>query len=82
MFRDRVAIKRKLTCKWGPLTSSQLSTILQAVSAQFITLTFPDGYYGENKSMTCYVGDRSAPAYRIVDGDWLWTELSMNFIEQ
>lgn len=35
LHRDRVAIKRKLTVKWGPLTVSDCSVILKAISGQF-----------------------------------------------
>lgn len=82
MFRDRVAIKRKITCKWPPMEAAEMAVLLQAVSDQFFILRFPDAYQGEYSTMNCYVGDRAAPAYKLVDGKWLWTELSMNFIER
>ena len=82
VFRDRVAVKRKLTCSWGPLNASELSALLKATEDQFFTLTFPDGKTGSNSTMTCYVGDRSSPAYILAEGKWLWEGLSMNFIEK
>ena len=68
MFRDRVAVKRKL---------------LQAVDDVFFSLTYPDAMTGTDRTMTCYVGDRSSPIMRPeTDGKWLWGGLSMNFVER
>ena len=82
MFRDRVAVKRKLTCSFPPMNSTKMSTLLNAVTDQFFTLRYPDAQTGAYATMTCYVGDRTAPALRLVDGKWLWDNLSMNFIER
>lgn len=38
LHRDRVAVKRKLSVKWGPLTVSECKTILTAMSGQFFFL--------------------------------------------
>lgn len=81
-FRDRVAIKRKLTCVWPPVDSSKMSILLNAVTDEFFTINYPDALTGGYKSMTAYVGDRSAPAYTLVNGKWLWSSLSMNFVER
>ena len=32
MFRDRVAQKRKLNCKWGPMEPSQMAVLLKSIS--------------------------------------------------
>ena len=83
LFRDRVAVKRKLECTWLPMTSEKMSSLLQAVEDTFFTLNYPDALTGTTRSMTCYVGDRSAPIMRPdVSGAWLWGGLSMNFIER
>ena len=83
MFRDRVAVKRKLTCQWPPLDQSEISAILTAVSGEFFTITYPDAQTGAFRTMTAYVGDRSAPMYMFQGNDkWLWENLSMNIIEQ
>lgn len=84
MIRDRVARKHKFNCRWGPLTHQQLTTILQATSDVSFTLTVPDIFTGTRKSFTVYVGDRSAPVYWYPSNNtdsWMYTELSMNFIE-
>lgn len=82
MFRDRVAVKQKVECKFPPLSWAEVSTILNAIEDQFFTLTYPDPKQGSNRSMTCYAGDRTAPVLRAVSGDYLWGNLAVNFIER
>ena len=79
---DRVATKRKIEMEWGALTNAEISTLLSAVTDMFFTVTFPDPQTGASKTITCYVGDRTAPVYRETSGVPLWEGLKMNFIEQ
>jgi hypothetical protein len=78
---DRVAVKRKLECEWPALTNSAMSTLLSAVTDVFFTVTYPDPLTGTDKTITCYVGDRTAPVYKY-NGTPLWEGLRMNFIEK
>lgn len=82
MFRDRVATKRKLTCKWPPLGADEMSSLLKAMDNIFFQIEFPDARTGKRETMTVYVGDRTAPMYTLHDGKWLWSGLSANFIER
>lgn len=83
MFRDRVAVKRKISVKWPPLSKSDAATLLQAVEDPFFQLTYPDAKTGANRTMWCYCGDRTAPALRLTsDGQWLWGNITFNFIEK
>lgn len=83
MFRDVVATKVKLQVTWGALTEAQCSTILQMVAQPFITLRYPDAEQGTKRIMECYVGDRTAPMYRMdSDGVWKWQNLQFSFIER
>lgn len=83
LIRDRVAVKRKLECEWGPLKNSEISTLLQAVKDEFFQVTYPDPMTGNNQTKTFYVGDRSAPAlYKESNGQMLWHGLTMNLIER
>ena len=84
MMRDRVAVKRKLVCQFPPMHDDEISKLLQAVKDEFITLEFPDPYLGRKDTMTCYVGDRTTPAYMYnhLEEMYLWEGLSMNFIER
>ena len=81
LIRDRIAVKRKLNLEWGPLTQSEISTLLSAVSSVFFTVTFPDPMSGV-VTKTMYVGDRTAPAYSFINGEVKWQGLKMNFIEK
>lgn len=82
MIRDRIAVKRKLNCSWGPLTNAQMSTLLQAVSSVFFTVTYPDPQTGTNQTKTFYVGDRTAPMLIYKNNVPLWEGLDMNFVEK
>lgn len=81
MIRDRIAVKRKLSLEWGPLTQSEIAPILNAVSGVFFTVEFPDPQLGVI-SKTMYVGDRTSPAYSCIKGVVKWSGLKMNFIEK
>lgn len=82
MCRDRVTVKRKLTLEWPPLTVAKCSTLLNAVTDVFFTVSYPDALTGAVRSMTAYVGDRTSPMYSCINGEPLWEGLSMNFIER
>lgn len=82
MFRDRVTIKRKVHCEWGPLTKSEMSALLTAMSDASFSLTYPDPQEGALKTITAYVGDRSTPMLMpLGEADWMWGGLSADFIE-
>lgn len=81
LIRDRIAVKRKLNLEWGPLTQTEIQTLLNSVSDVFFTVTFPDPELGMI-TKTMYVGDRTAPAYQFVNGEIKWQGLKMNFIEK
>jgi hypothetical protein len=83
LIRDRVAVKRKLVCKWPPLTMAEISTLLTAVQNEFIAVEYPDPMEGKYFTKTFYVGDRTAPVFRKKeDGTIMWDSLDMNFIEK
>ena len=46
MFRDRVAVKRKLTCTWPPMEPYEMAALLQAMDAVFFTMRYPDAHDG------------------------------------
>lgn len=87
MFRDRrrggANAVRKIECKWGVLTNTQVRSLLNAVSGASMTLNYPDPLTGANKNATVYVGDRKAPIYwkDPATGTWVWKDVAFNFIE-
>lgn len=77
MFRDRIAIKRKIYLAWGPLEQNEISSILRAVGDVFFLVEYLDPELGQT-TKTMQVGDRSAPM--LYEG--AWEGLSFNLIEQ
>lgn len=75
---------RKIDLEWGPLSDSEISTILNAVSGSFFTVTYPDAMTGSQQTRTFYVGDRTTPSYSWNDRykAFKWQGLSFNLIEQ
>lgn len=83
LIRDRVAVKRKLTCKFPPMTQSQISTLLNSMTATFFSVTYLDPQDGV-VTKTMYAGDRSTPLYKYGNGttDVLWENMNVEFIEK
>ncbi|AJA50052.1 hypothetical protein CPAST_c40230 [Clostridium pasteurianum DSM 525 = ATCC 6013] len=79
LMRDRIRQMRKLECEWGPLKSSEIKVILQAVNPVGVPVTYPDPYTGNDQTRTFYAGDRTAPAYDFSNETWLG--LKMDLIE-
>ena len=93
LHRDRVAVKRKLNCTWGPLEPAEMAVLLRAMKDVFFELEYPDAYGNEDvpiedddfyRTGEFYVGDRSTPLYvwNNEKGKFLWEGLSANFIER
>ncbi|AHB80341.1 DUF6711 family protein [Oenococcus oeni] len=84
LHRDRVAVKRKLSVKWGPLTVGECKTILTAMSGQFFSCTYLDPQEGALSTRTFYAGDRTMPVYTFNEqlSTYVWQNLSVDFIEQ
>ena len=82
LFRDRVAVKRKISYSAPPLSRAEMSSLLQAITDQFFTLQYPDPQTGSTKSITVYCGDRTAPMYSCIDGVYKWEGLTVDFIER
>lgn len=82
MFRDRVAVKRKVSCKWRPMSASEMSGLLNLMTDVFFDLEYPDPLTGARKQIKVYVGDRTSPMYTMHHGVWLWNGLEANFVEK
>ena len=80
---DRVAVKRKLELKWAHLSAAQMSALLAAVGDEaFFQATYPDPATGAARMMTCYAGERAAAVLRVEDGQPVWKDLTMEWIER
>lgn len=84
MFRDRVAVKRKLNCTWPPMEPHEMSALLKAMDSVFFTIRYPDAHDGAYREGEFYVGDRSTPMFvwNNEKQKFLWEGLSANFIER
>lgn len=80
LIRDRIATKRKLYLEFPPMNDDEISKILSVLQAEFFTCEYPDPLVGGMRTMTCYVGDRSAQMYNFTLD--LWEGLSFNLIER
>lgn len=82
LMRDRIAIKRKLNLEWPPLSNSECSKLLKAVSSVFFTVEYPDPEVGAMVTKTMYVGDRTSAMYTIIEGIPKWSGVKMNLIQK
>jgi hypothetical protein len=80
LVRDRIAVKRKLSLTYPPLTTAQISSVLSKVQNVYFQCTFLDPLLGANYTGTFYVGDRQSPLYSTTLG--LWDSMTMDFIEK
>lgn len=81
MFRDRVAVKRKISCTWQGLTSDEMQDLLDAMEDAKFSVTYHDPKTNANKTIYCYVGDRTMPVYTYINNKIVYQTLSANFVE-
>ena len=84
MRRGKVADKDKWKLKFrSDLTTAEVSTILTAVTHQYVTATYLSPRTNTVVTKTLYVGDRTAAHYILrEDGTVLWKNLSFSLIER
>lgn len=86
MFRDRRAVKEKLTCTFPPMVGQDLETMLDLVKEPFFTARYYSPYYKTYRTATMYVGNRTSPMYYLHDPvhpELSWYQAtSMNLIER
>ncbi|MGN0546878.1 MAG: DUF6711 family protein [Acutalibacteraceae bacterium] len=82
MIRDRVAVKVKWQLSFPPMSQAKLSALLKAVSSESFQFTYPDPTSSSGViTKNCYVGDRTAPLYSLIDGVMLWKNVSFGIVE-
>lgn len=82
LTRDRVAVKRQIDMTFGALKWDQVSALLQSMSAEFFSFTYPDVMTGAQQTITVYVGDRSAGVAIYKNGVYWWTDLQFTLTER
>ncbi|WP_410496496.1 hypothetical protein QTL86_03520 [Cellulosilyticum sp. ST5] len=81
MHIDLIATKYKLECKWNILNQANMTKILNATKSITFNVSFIDPETGEEKTMNVYKGDRSTPILKIVNGENIYKDFKINFIE-
>jgi len=80
MDKMRIGQAVKLELSWNALSTSEISTILNAFNPEYITVEYLDAMNGGYRTSVFYVGDRTAPMYStLLD---LWNNVSFNLIER
>lgn len=82
IYRERITVKRKLTCHWAVMNEKDMAQLLGLVKGEFFKVTYPDPQSGQIETRTFYVGDRNVPSLVAIRGRVMWKELQMNFIER
>lgn len=82
MIRDRVATKIKWQLTFPALSREMAAKLFNAISGVTFEFTYPDPFSATGDvTKTCYVGDRTAPAYSTAKGMPLWSDVSFSVIE-
>lgn len=83
MVKDIIARKSKLSIKYPTITWQNASIILNAIEQDvYLNVRYPDPKTGNYITKVMYVGDRTAPAVRVVDDEVLWGGISFELIER
>lgn len=80
MRRNRVGVKRKISLEFPPMSTAEVSKVLNAVSAQFFQVTYLDPVEGRESTRMFYVGDRTVPVYNFALD--IWDKLSFDLVER
>lgn len=82
IYRDRIAVKRKIEMTFGMLTWEQISAILQLVKNEFFEVYYPDTESGQYETRTFYCGDRTAGIAVLQDNVYFWNGLKLTLVER
>lgn len=82
LLRDRIAVKRQIEMTWNALKWSEVSSILQAMSAVFFDVYYPDPVTGKYETKTFYAGNRPCPMAISRNSELYWTGLKITLTEK
>lgn len=82
MNKDKIAQKVKLSLAWNWLSMSDCATLFQAIDPIYFSVTYPDAKTGVWQTITCYVGDRTAPIYWVKNGVPGYQSVKFDLIQQ
>jgi len=84
MHRNRVAQKVDLEITCRPLTTSEASTVLQAINPEWVTVVYDDPREGTTATKTMYSNNRPAAFLQQnwAGSGYVWTGITFPLIEQ
>lgn len=81
LVTDCVAVKRKLSLKWATMEPGELGALLGAVSGEDFSAEYPDPMAGV-RTAVFRCGESLAGVLRIVGGEPVWVDVSMEWTEK
>lgn len=82
MIIERIATKRKLSISYSYLSKTDSSSVLNAVSSVFFTVTYQDPQTGGQRTGTFYSGDRTIGMIDFVNGVPRYKDAKFDLIER
>ena len=82
LVKDVSAVKQRLSLRWAHLTPVELGNLLGAVSGAFFEAEYPDPVTAAARTAVFRAGECSAGVLRMVGGEPVWTDVSMEWIER
>lgn len=83
MMMELIAKKRKFYFTYEAISATELNVILDAIwetDEVFFELTYTEN--NQRKTATVYTGSIPTELHRGDDDEWIWKDVSINFIEQ
>ena len=84
MYRDRVAIKKRLDCACRPLRAAEASIVLQAILPEYVTVDFSDPQEGVVLTGVEMYSNNIPATFCMTDtmGEEWWTGITFPLIER
>lgn len=83
MRRDRVAVRYNISVTPGsPFTLEEVTTIMQALYPEWVTVEFNDPVTGQPVSKQCYNSKKSAKIFKQHKGKTLWVIDTFSLIDE
>jgi hypothetical protein len=80
-IREVIATKRTLSLSWAYLSSTDMSTVLNAVSGVSYSVTYYDPQTNGNRTGNFYTGDRSLGMMDFISGVPRYKDVKFDLIE-
>ena len=81
LVKDYFGEKRRLRLRWAHMGNGALKTLLGQVGSGAFELTFPDPASGGAATLRCRCVSRDMGMLRMKDGEPVWTDIQMEWME-